>query len=63
MVEEPIFRTRPAVRAPRNNTNQMNDNNQRYFSPDQKVAILHEHLIEGKAISDLCDSFAEAFPA
>ena len=51
------------MRAPRNNTNQMNDNNQRYFSPEQKVAILHEHLIEGKAISDLCDSFAEAFPA
>ena len=51
------------MRAPRNNTNQMNDNNQHYFCPEQKVAILHEHLTEGKAISDLCDSFAEVFPA
>src|ERR1700736_1821750 len=33
----------------------MNDNNRRYFSPEQKVAILREHLIEGKAVSDLCD--------
>jgi transposase len=33
----------------------MNDNNLRYFSPEQKVAILREHLIEGKADSDLCD--------
>jgi len=30
----------------------MNDNNRRYFSPEQKV---REHLIEGKAVSDLCD--------
>ena len=34
----------------------MNDNNRRYFSPDQKVAILREHLIEGKAVSDVCDN-------
>jgi transposase-like protein len=33
----------------------MNDNNRRYFNPEQKVAILREHLIEGKAVSDLCD--------
>jgi transposase-like protein len=33
----------------------MNDNNRRYFSPEQKVAILREHLIEGKAVSELCD--------
>jgi transposase len=33
----------------------MNDNNRRYFTPEQKVAILREHLIEGKAVSDLCD--------
>ena len=33
----------------------MNDKNRRYFSPEQKVAILREHLIEGKAVSDLCD--------
>jgi hypothetical protein len=30
----------------------MNDKNRRYFSPEQKVAILREHLIEGKAVSD-----------
>ena len=35
----------------------MNDNNRRYFSPEQKVAILREHLIEGKAVSDLCDKY------
>jgi hypothetical protein len=33
----------------------MNDNNRRYCSPEQKVAIHCEHLIEGKAVSDLCD--------
>jgi transposase-like protein len=33
----------------------MNDINRRFFSPEQKVAILREHLIEGKAVSDLCD--------
>jgi transposase len=33
----------------------MNDNNRRYFTPERKVAILREHLIEGKAVSDLCD--------
>ena len=27
----------------------MNDNNRRFFSPEQKVAILREHLVEGKA--------------
>lgn len=33
----------------------MTENNRRYFSPEQKVAILREHLIESKAVSDLCD--------
>jgi len=33
----------------------MNDNNRRYFTPEQKVAIHREHLIERKAVSDLCD--------
>src|ERR1700730_8485785 len=33
----------------------MNDNNRRFFSPKQKVAILREHLVEGKAVSDLCE--------
>src|ERR1700737_4944772 len=33
----------------------MNDNNRRFFSPEQKVAILLEHLVEGKAVSDLCE--------
>ena len=33
----------------------MNDNNRRFFSPEQKVAILREHLVEGKAVSDLCE--------
>jgi len=36
-------------------TSSMNNNSRRYFSPEQKVAILREHLIEGKAVSDLCD--------
>jgi len=33
----------------------INDNNRRYLSPEQKVTILREHLIEGKVVSDLCD--------
>jgi transposase-like protein len=33
----------------------MNDNNRRFFSPEQKVGILCEHLVEGKAVSDLCE--------
>jgi hypothetical protein len=35
----------------------MNDNNRRYFSPEQEVAILREHLIEGKAVSDLSNKY------
>ena len=27
----------------------------RRFSPEQKVAILREHLLEGRPISDVCD--------
>src|ERR1700730_7798745 len=33
----------------------MNDINRTFFSPEQKVAILREHLVEGKAVSDLCE--------
>jgi transposase len=33
----------------------MNDINRRFFNPEQKVAILREHLVEGKAVSDLCE--------
>jgi Transposase and inactivated derivatives len=33
----------------------MNDINRRFFSPEQKVAILREHLVEGRAVSDLCE--------
>jgi transposase-like protein len=33
----------------------MNDNNRRFFRPEQKVAFLREHLVEGKAVSDLCE--------
>jgi transposase len=29
--------------------------NRRHFSPEQKVAILRQHLLEGKPIGDLCD--------
>jgi len=32
----------------------MNDINRRFFNPEQKVAILREHLVEGKAVSALC---------
>ena len=31
------------------------DINRRFFSPEQKVAILREHLVEGRAVSDLCE--------
>jgi hypothetical protein len=33
----------------------MNEINRRLFSPEQKVAILREHLVEGRAVSDLCE--------
>jgi hypothetical protein len=29
----------------------MEDNNQVYFSPEQKVAIFREHFIEGETVS------------
>lgn len=32
-----------------------NEINRRHFTPEQKVAILREHLLEGKSIADLCD--------
>ena len=28
----------------------------RNFSPQEKVAILKQHLLEGKAVSDVCDA-------
>jgi transposase len=27
----------------------------RYFSPEQKVAIVKQHLLDGSTVSDLCD--------
>ena len=32
-----------------------NEINRRHFTPEQKVAILRQHLLENKAIGDLCD--------
>ena len=32
----------------------MENNSRRHFSPEQKVAILREHLLEQVPISDLC---------
>jgi transposase len=29
----------------------------RNFQPDEKVRILREHLIEGRAVSEVCDAF------
>lgn len=31
------------------------DTIRKHYTPEQKVAILREHLLEGKAISDVCD--------
>ena len=30
---------------------------QRHFTPEQKVAIIRRHLLEGAAVSDLCDEY------
>lgn len=35
--------------------NGSNARERRHFSPQQKVAIVKEHLVEGVPISDLCD--------
>ncbi len=35
--------------------NGSNSRERRHFSPQQKVAVLKEHLVDGLAISDLCD--------
>jgi transposase len=32
-----------------------NETNRRHFTPEQKIAILREHLLESKPIADLCD--------
>ncbi len=29
----------------------------RHFTPEQKVAIIRRHLLEGAAVSDLCDEY------
>jgi transposase len=29
--------------------------NRKYFTPEQKVAIIRRHLLEGVAVSDLCE--------
>jgi transposase-like protein len=29
----------------------------RFFSPEEKVSILREHLLEKKPLSDLCDKY------
>jgi len=33
----------------------MTKKTRRKFSPQEKVSILQEHLLEGKAVSDVCD--------
>ena len=35
--------------------NGANSRERRHFSPQQKVAIVKEHLVDGVPISDLCD--------
>lgn len=35
--------------------NGTNSRERRHFTPQQKVAIVKEHLVEGASISDLCD--------
>ena len=35
--------------------NGLNSRERRHFSPQQKVAIVKQHLVDGVPISDLCD--------
>jgi len=35
----------------------MTQNERRHFSGEEKVKILRLHLLEGKAVSDLCEQF------
>ena len=35
--------------------NASNSRERRHFSPQQKVAIVKQHLVDGASISDLCD--------
>lgn len=35
----------------------MSQNERRHFSGEEKVKILRLHLLEGKAVSDLCEQF------
>ena len=37
--------------------NLTNSRERRHFSPQQKVAIVKEHLVDGVPISDLCDRY------
>lgn len=37
--------------------NGSNSRGRRHFSPQQKVAIVKEHLVDGVPISDLCDRY------
>jgi transposase len=35
----------------------MTKKTRRYHSPQEKVAILNQHLLEGRPVSDLCDAY------
>lgn len=35
--------------------NQENTNGRRHYSPEEKVKILREHLLEGRPISEVCE--------
>jgi len=47
-----MFR-RTSIMQPKDNQN-TEGRARRHFSPEQKTAILREHLLEGKTISDVC---------
>jgi len=35
----------------------MSEKNRKNFGPEEKIRILKEHLLEGKAVSDLCEPY------
>lgn len=39
----------------------MTKQTRRKFTGKEKVAILKRHLLEGKAVSDVCDALADPF--
>jgi hypothetical protein len=41
----------------------MNDNNRRFFSPEQKVGILREHLVDGKDLLFFYTGFFQSGPS